>query len=141
MLRLRLACGAVMLFVGLAVAQEPTEASILVPDSSAGLLVRKVAPIYPPLARQARIQGTVVLSIVINKEGVVGDTRLVRGHPMLAPAAIEAVKQWKYKPYISGDEAVAVETTVQVRFKMPGGPETRDTPVAQADSSQGTGAL
>ena len=140
MMRLRLGCSAAMLFVGLAVAQEPTQAPIQIPDSSTALLVRKVAPVYPPLARQARIQGTVLLSIVIDREGVVRDTRLVSGHPMLAPAAVEAVKQWKYKPYISGDEAAAVETTVQIRFKLADDPETRDAAVAHADSSQGAGA-
>jgi len=78
-----------------------------------------MAPVYPPLARQARIQGTVVLSIVISKEGEVRDPKLVSGHPMLAPAAIEAVKQWRYKPYISDDKPVEVETIVRVSFKMP----------------------
>jgi protein TonB len=58
-----------------------------------------VAPVYPPLARQARIQGTVILKIVINKDGDVRNVQSVSGHPMLAPAAVEAVKQWKYHPY------------------------------------------
>jgi protein TonB len=86
-----------------------------------GLLVRKVPPQYPPLARQARIQGTVILQAEISKEGNIINLQLVSGHPMLAPAAIEAVKQWKYKPYLLNGEPVEVETTVQVNFTLAGG--------------------
>ena len=85
-----------------------------------GLLVRKVQPTYPPLARQARIQGTVVLQAQISKNGDIENLQLISGHPMLAPAAIEAVKQWKYKPYLLNGEPVEVETTVQVNFSLAG---------------------
>ena len=83
-------------------------------------LVYKVAPVYPPLARQARIQGTVILRIIINKLGEVRDTQLVNGHPMLAPAAVEAVKKWRYIPYESDGESMEVQTDVQVIFRLPG---------------------
>jgi periplasmic protein TonB len=86
-----------------------------------GLLLRKVQPNYPPLARQARIQGTVVLQAQISKEGAIENLQLISGHPMLAPAAIEAVKQWKYKPYLLNGEPVEVETQVQVNFTLAGG--------------------
>jgi TonB family protein len=85
-----------------------------------GFLVQKVSPTYPPLARQARIQGTVVLQAQISKFGDIENLQLVSGHPMLAPAAIEAVKQWKYKPYLLNGEPVEVETTVQVNFTLAG---------------------
>jgi protein TonB len=88
---------------------------------SSGLLIRKVSPNYPPLARQARIQGTVVLQAQISKDGSIQNLQLVSGHPMLAPAAIEAVKQWKYKPYLLNGEPVEVETQVQVNFTLAGG--------------------
>ena len=88
---------------------------------STGLLVRKVNPAYPPLARQARIQGTVILQAEISKTGDIQNLRLISGHPMLAPAAIEAVKQWKYKPYLLNGEPVEVETQVQVNFTLSGG--------------------
>src|SRR5258708_2487524 len=88
---------------------------------SAGLLVRKVNPNYPPLARQARIQGHVLLQAEISKDGSIPNLRLLSGHPMLAPAAIEAVKQWKYKPYLLNGEPVEVETQVQVNFTLSGG--------------------
>src|SRR5579863_7410264 len=86
-----------------------------------GLLIRKVPPAYPPLARQARIQGTVILQAQISKDGNIENLQLISGHPMLAPAAIEAVKQWKYKPYLLNGEPVEVETTVQVNFTLAGG--------------------
>jgi protein TonB len=86
-----------------------------------GLLLRKVQPNYPPLARQARIQGVVVLQAQISKEGSIENLQLISGHPMLAPAAIEAVKQWKYKPYLLNGEPVEVETQVQVNFTLAGG--------------------
>src|SRR5581483_7118815 len=70
---------------------------------STGMLVRKAPP-----ARQARIQGTVILQATISKEGSIENLQLISGHPMLAPAAIEAVKQWKYKPYLLNGEPVEV---------------------------------
>jgi protein TonB len=88
---------------------------------SQGLLVRRVNPTYPPLARQARIQGVVILQAQISKDGSIENLQLVSGHPMLAPAAIEAVKQWKYKPYLLNGEPVEVDTQVQVNFTLAGG--------------------
>jgi len=88
---------------------------------SSGLLIKKVQPNYPPLARQARIQGDVVLQAEISKDGTIQNLQLVSGHPMLAPAAIEAVRQWRYRPYLLNGEPVAVETQVLVKFSLSGG--------------------
>src|ERR1700675_3256706 len=88
---------------------------------STGLLIKRVQPNYPPLARQARIQGQVVLQAEISKEGSIQNLQLISGHPMLAPAAIEAVKQWRYKPYLLNGEPVAVDTQVVVNFTLSGG--------------------
>jgi periplasmic protein TonB len=88
---------------------------------STGLLIKKVTPNYPQLAKQARIQGQVVLQAEISKEGTIQNLQLISGHPMLAPAAIEAVKQWRYKPYLLNGEPVAVETQVVVNFSLSGG--------------------
>ncbi len=88
---------------------------------TAGLLVKRVQPAYPPLARQARIQGTVVLQAQISKTGDIENLQLISGHPMFAQAAIEAVKQWKYRPYLLNGEPVEVETQVQVNFTLAGG--------------------
>jgi periplasmic protein TonB len=88
---------------------------------STGLLIKKVQPNYPPLAKAARIQGTVVLQAEISKDGTIQNLQLISGHPMLAPAAIEAVKQWRYKPYLLNGEPVAVDTQVDVVFTLSGG--------------------
>jgi TonB family protein len=87
---------------------------------SQGLLVKKVPPEYPELARQARVQGAVVLRAVIGKNGDIEDLSLVSGHPMLAPAALKAVREWKYKPYTLNGEAVTVETEILVNFSLSG---------------------
>ncbi|PYX71097.1 MAG: energy transducer TonB [Acidobacteria bacterium] len=83
-----------------------------------GLLVQKVEPQYPTLARAARVQGDVVLSAVIDTNGQITNLQLVSGHPMLVPAAIAAVKQWRYKPYLLNGQPVEVETTITVIFSL-----------------------
>jgi len=88
---------------------------------AAGMLVYQIKPVYPRLAMQARIQGTVVLQAVIGKDGTVHDLHVISGHPMLAPAAIEAVKQWKYRPYLLNNEPVEVDTQINVNFTLSGG--------------------
>src|SRR5262249_58176779 len=85
------------------------------------LKIRDVKPVYPPLARQARIQGKVVLQAQISKDGAIENLQLISGHPMLAPAAIEAVKQWRFKPYLLNGEPVEVDTQVEVNFTLAGG--------------------
>jgi protein TonB len=87
---------------------------------SQALLIRKVEPEYPQEAREKRIEGTVVLQVQISEAGDVKEARLISGHPLLAPAAIEAVKQWKYKPYLLNGEPVEVDTQVQVNFTLAG---------------------
>jgi protein TonB len=88
---------------------------------SQGLLIHKVQPAYPPLARQARIQGIVVLQALIGKDGAIQNLHVVSGHPMLTGAALDAVKQWRYKPYYLNGEPVEVETTINVNFTLAGG--------------------
>jgi len=94
-------------------------------------IITKVAPVYPPLARQARIQGQVILRAQISKSGDVENLQLISGHPILAPAAIDAVKQWKYKPYLLNGEPVAVETSVTVNFTL------SDKPAAEEPGGAG----
>ena len=83
-----------------------------------GLLIYRVEPAYPPLAKQARIQGVVVMTALIDKGGNVQNLQVVSGHPLLAPAAIEAVKPWRYKPFLLNGQPVEVETTVTVNFRV-----------------------
>ena len=82
------------------------------------LLVKKVQPVYPADAKAQHIQGTVVLKAIIDKEGSVASLEVVSGHPMLVPPAIEAVKQWKYKPYLLNGDSVEVETQVSVNYTL-----------------------
>jgi len=88
---------------------------------SEGLLVHQVKPQYPPLARAARISGSVVLQAVIGKDGAIQNLRLISGHPMLTQAAIDAVKQWRYRPYFLNGEPVEVDTQITVNFTLAGG--------------------
>jgi periplasmic protein TonB len=83
-----------------------------------GLLIRRVEPTYPPLARSARVQGEVVLSAIISTNGDIENLQLVSGHPMLVPAALSAVKQWRYKPYLLNGQPTEVETTITVIFTL-----------------------
>lgn len=83
-----------------------------------GLLVRKVTPEYPPIARTAHIQGSVQLSAVIGKDGKIENVQVISGHPMLAQAALNAVKQWRYKPYVLNGQPVEVQTTITVNFTL-----------------------
>jgi protein TonB len=88
------------------------------PGVITGLLVHRVEPTYPPVAQQAHIQGSVVLTAIIDKNGNVQQLRLVSGPPLLVPAAIEAVKQWHYKPFLLNGEPLEVETTVTINFHL-----------------------
>jgi TonB family protein len=83
-----------------------------------GLITYKVQPVYPPEARRERISGTVVLHAVISKEGRITDLQLVSGPKELAPAAIGAVQQWRYQPYLLMGNPVEVDTEVQVNFQL-----------------------
>lgn len=85
-----------------------------------GSLVRMVKPIYPPLARSARIEGSVVLEALISKTGTIQNLHATSGHPMLIPAAIDAVRQWQYRPYILNGELIEVETQITVNFTLSG---------------------
>jgi protein TonB len=82
------------------------------------VLVKRVNPEYPSEARKGRIQGTVVMHAIISKAGDIATLDLVSGDPMLTPAAIDAVKQWKYKPYLLNGKAVEVDTQIAVNFTL-----------------------
>jgi protein TonB len=98
----------------------PVAHSVRLSHMSEGDLIRKVQPTYPPLARAARIQGTVLLQAVISKQGSIEHLQLISGHPMLVQAAMDAVRQWRYRPYILNGEPVEVETQITVNFSLAG---------------------
>lgn len=85
-----------------------------------GSLLKRVQPVYPRLAHDARIQGTVVLAALISREGTIENLHLISGHPMLVQAAIDAVQQWRYRPYILNNEPIEVETQITVNFTLSG---------------------
>ena len=87
----------------------------------ASKLISQPKPVYPPIAKQARVQGTVVLAATISKSGTIDNLRVVSGHPMLTQSALQAVRQWKYQPTYLNGEPVEVETTINVNFSLTGG--------------------
>jgi protein TonB len=87
----------------------------------AAKVIYQPKPVYPPLARQVRVQGTVRLEALINKEGAIQNLTVLGGHPLLIPAAIEAVQRWRYQPTLLSGEPVEVVTTIEVKFSLGGG--------------------
>ncbi len=82
-------------------------------------LVYRVPPVYPALARRARIQGTVKFTAIIDEKGAVKDLTLISGHPFLVKAANDAVKQWRYRPISQNGRRAAFTTTIEVTFILP----------------------
>ena len=85
------------------------------------LTIHEIKPTYPQIAKAARVQGQVVLQALISKQGTIENLKVMSGHPMLVQSALEAVKQWRYKPYILNGEPVEVDTQVTVNFTLSGG--------------------
>jgi periplasmic protein TonB len=90
-------------------------------ESMEGSLIHRVQPEYPPLAKQARIQGTVVLHAVIDRDGKIENLQVLGGHPLLVESALKAVQQWRYRPYYLNGQPVEVETEIMVHFTLSGG--------------------
>jgi protein TonB len=84
------------------------------------LLLQKTSPTYPPIAKAARVSGTVVLQATISKTGTIQNLKVVSGPAMLQQAALDAVRQWRYRPYLLNNEPVEVDTTVNVVFTLGG---------------------
>jgi protein TonB len=83
-------------------------------------LIHDVPPQYPPEAGRARLEGTVLLMAVIGTDGSVKDVRVESGLPILAQAAIDAVRQWRYKPYLIDGEPVEVDSRITINFTLSG---------------------
>jgi protein TonB len=84
------------------------------------LLISKVMPVYPAIAKAAHVSGTVELAGTISRVGAIENLRVISGNPMLTRAAMDAVQQWRYRPYQLNGEAVDVETTIRVVFLLGG---------------------
>ena len=85
-----------------------------------GLLLQKTQPVYPPIAKAARVQGTVVLQATISKSGTIINLKVMSGPAMLQQSAMDAVKTWRYRPYLLNNEPVEVDTTINVIFTLGG---------------------
>ena len=85
-----------------------------------GMLLNKTTPLYPPIAKAARVSGTVVLQATISKTGTIENLRVISGPAMLQQSAMDAVKSWRYRPYLLNGDPVEVETTVNVVFTLGG---------------------
>lgn len=88
------------------------------PEVQERRLVHQVRPVYPKLARQARIEGTVQLLARIDTDGAMEQLKLIDGHPLLVPSAIDAAKQWRYRPAFRDGVAVPVITVLTITFRM-----------------------
>jgi len=84
----------------------------------AALLVHRVDPVYPKIAQIARVSGTVELNGIVGTDGHIKELRVASGNPLLAPAALDAVRQWVYRPTLLGGEPVEVITTITVIFRL-----------------------
>jgi len=86
---------------------------------SQGLLMKKVQPVYPKTALAMHLEGVVELAATISKNDDITGVKVVKGDPQLTRAAADAVKQWKYKPYLLNGEPVEITTQVTISFKLP----------------------
>ncbi|MGA8301442.1 MAG: energy transducer TonB [Terriglobales bacterium] len=104
-----------------AIPPRPTPAStkpLRVSQFAEANLVHRVQPQYPQIARMAGIQGTVELRAIVSKTGAIENLTVISGHTMLVAAAVEAVRQWRYRPYMLNGEPIEVETEITVNFSL-----------------------
>lgn len=104
--------------IGPSVRPEPPVKTRVTQGVMEGLLIGRVIPEYPPIAREMGVEGTVILQASISRTGTIENLRVVSGPELLRRAAIDAVSQWRYRPYLLNGEPVEVETTVNVRFTL-----------------------
>jgi periplasmic protein TonB len=96
----------------------PRPQKLIISHLDEGMLLRRVQPAYPRIAISTRTQGSVVLSALINTRGEIEGLQVVSGPPLLVQAALEAVKQWRYRPYILNGTPIEVQTQVTVNFSL-----------------------
>jgi protein TonB len=101
-----------------AAAATPTKQIHVSTGVQAAKLIAQVTPVYPTLAKQARVTGTVRLTAIIGRDGAIRNLQVMSGHPLLTPVALEAVKQWRYQPTLLNGEPVEVITQIDVNFTL-----------------------
>ena len=94
----------------------PKQVISVPPGVALGLLIRKTQPVYPSMAKAAQISGTIVLAATISKTGHVEDLRVVSGPVMFRMSAVDAVRTWRFKPYMLDNQPTAIETTISLHF-------------------------
>ncbi|MGO8794464.1 MAG: TonB family protein [Candidatus Sulfotelmatobacter sp.] len=104
---------------GASKAPTPVLGTVISQGVSEALLLKKIPPVYPPNALRIRMEGAVQLQATISKKGDVSSVKIVKGNDLLAHAAVEAVRQWKYKPYVLDGAPVECQTQITVDFKLP----------------------
>jgi TonB family protein len=117
-----LVCCCGLLVASIALAQQPEGSVRISCPSLQATPVKIVQPVYPELAKQAKVEGKVSLRCLVGKDGAVERIEVKQGHPLLVEAAMKAVSQWKYKPLVLNGKAVEIDTTVDVIFKLPKAP-------------------
>jgi len=110
--------GSVFNGAGQSVKVTPSKALVISSGVANGMLVQKTPPVYPPIARTARVSGTVELHATISKTGTIKDLYVVSGPTMLRTSALDAVRNWRYRPYTLNDQPTEVETTIAVVFNL-----------------------
>ena len=81
-------------------------------------LIRRIEPTYPPIAKSAGVQGEVLIKAIISSEGKIEQAQVISGSPWLSRAALDAIRQWRYRPYLLNDKPVEVETEITVNFYL-----------------------
>jgi protein TonB len=99
-------------------AKPPRPEKLIISHLDEGMLLRRMQPVYPHLAITTHTQGSVVLSALINTRGEIEGLQVVSGSPLLVQAALEAVRQWRYRPYILNGTPIEVQTQVTVNFSL-----------------------
>ena len=99
----------------------PPRAPLKVSHYDPGSIIRQVTPEYPDIARRAGVQGEVVLQAIVTRAGTIERLTVVSGNPLLVPAARDAVRQWRFRPYMLNGQAVEIETMITVNFRLDGG--------------------
>lgn len=121
--RVAMSAGLLLVLLGTGIPQEtPQNRPTIEPNVAEGNLLYKEEPVYPQMAKIAKVEGDVVIKAYITKAGSIENLRAVSGHPILIQSAMDAVTHWKYKPFLLNGEPVAVETTVTVKYRLPSPP-------------------
>ncbi|HTM36549.1 MAG TPA: TonB family protein [Terriglobales bacterium] len=99
-------------------ARPAVEAPPRISRAMQGYLIRRVEPRYPDIARAIRLEGAVLIKAVISTEGNIEQAQVISGSPLLSKAALDAIRQWRYRPYLLNDKPVEVETEITVNFAL-----------------------